>query len=289
MAYFDTPIKRYNTIYIDGIFKPNSIIKAYSADPIYGSFSTQFRMNNGRSVIFNGSLHIFSGTSHYRYYNGTWISVSTLPVSLNGGAIVAHNSKLYFIQGTAMYEYSNDEWTDTEITSPFNMTSGDAVSFNNAIYVITNGHMYHFINQSWNNDSIKSGLNLTTGKMLVVDDEIHTFGNDSSNKRQHYKFSPTFGWSTVSTLPADFSNDIVILVNDVIHLFIGDGSTTTNHYKYNEDTKSWVLANTLSGMSARNGTGQFLKGIMYLLSYYSMTYQELYRIEEVSNLLEATV
>lgn len=172
------------------------------------------------AVVFEGKIHIFSGTTHYRYDGAEydWVSVSTLPYDVTKGSVVVLNGEIHILGGfgdnTAHYKWNGTEWSEVS-TLPYKLT-----------------YYYEY----------NPAIILTCyGSAVVLDGEIHILGGFEKVSqgaitiaKHHYKWNGT-EWVEISTLPVGYSEYSAVVFNNEIHILCGEVRYKWNGTEWSKD------------------------------------------------------
>lgn len=210
-------------------------------------------------ATFNNQLHLIDGVKHFvwDWTSQGWIRISTLPLDLKYGRAIEFNNKLHILgcydpdpdyptvverlnnKYTRHFAWDGTSWTE-EVKVPFNFQEGAVVVINNALHVIGSS--------ADNTDSNYSTI---------------------SNLKKHYSYNG-YGWSSVSTLPFDFSDneECCAFVNGSYIQIIGsptwNSSTSKYVYKYYYWTGSkWTAISAAPSVSLNDsGAGDRFSAVV---------------------------
>lgn len=197
---------------------------------------------NNHAAVMHGYLHIFVGTSHYRYsYSGSsttsgdWTKVSTIPFSVSGGRAVVYNNQIHLFQGTYHYKWNGSTWTSVS-TIPYNFNSGCAFIFQDKInlYGGTGGSnsWYQWNGSSWitiggTKISCNPGIVVPSGKNSLVvitgtDTQVYTayLAEGSTSASSSYLSG--------RTVPNSVQYGSAVNIDGTIYII---GSSNTSYYK----------------------------------------------------------
>jgi hypothetical protein len=199
--------------------------------------------NNHAAVMYNGDVHIFVGTSHYRHIytgssttSGNWTKLSTIPFSVSGGRAVVYNNQIHLFQGTYHYKWNGgSSWTSVS-TIPYNFNSGCAFIFQDKInlYGGTGGSnsWYQWNGSSWititgNKMSCNPGIviPISNRSLYVIsgsDTQVYTaYLNEGST-------SANYSYLTSMKLPNSVQYGSAVNIDGTIYII---GSSNTSYYK----------------------------------------------------------
>ena len=199
---------------------------------------------------------VSSGLSHYRYKNGNWEFVSTLPYNFTGGSAVLFNGNIHIFGGgydseqLNHYSYSGGSWIN-EGSLPYPLSDGFVcVDSENTLHILGGvrsdddaSDLYnknHYIMSDVGWERVES-LPVSVYQSFVAYDTIgqmHIMGGLYNNK-DHWIYK-NGKWEQLEDLPFYFINDpgcttldgeIVLFLEETI----GSGMNVTyyeTHYKY---------------------------------------------------------
>lgn len=295
MAYFSTPIRRYNRIYIDGVFDPTKIVKAYTNSSTLTDFTKPpYSIVDGKLVYYNDKLYLIGGTNStqaFRYYNPTehrWESMSTnLPIDFTNGIVVANGSNLHIMQGTSHWVYNNSYW-EQRANVPFTATGQPGVVFDGYVHVVGNGYLYRYesiYNRFVQVASLPSGMTTSYAMAATYQNAIHVIGN-----KQHYKYTTDFGWSLVyefSNNDPTFTHGIAVIFSNRLHVIFQSSqySDFSYHYVF-MDEDGWEKLDDIGFINIYNGVGivyTINNSILMMQKLVAKEFMTLYRIETITN------
>lgn len=180
---------------------------------------------NVPSVVYNGEIHIFNETSHYKYNGTEWSTVGTTPIKFGASSMAVYNNEIHVMGGTsnltAHYKYDGTEWTEVETLS-FESANGCAVVYNNEIHVLGgywSGTLrtYHYIYNGTEWTQVNNVPTVLSKRAVVYNDEIHAI----NNMGVHYKYDGS-EWTNIGTVPINQMCGYAIVYNDAIYSFAND-------------------------------------------------------------------
>lgn len=93
-------------------------------------------------VSYNGHIHIFNSSSHYKFVDNQWVQLSSLKCAMDDGRVYILNNQLYAYADSSyliyVWDEETDTWTSTGNTVNKQVGYNATVVLNDTIYIFYN-------------------------------------------------------------------------------------------------------------------------------------------------------
>ena len=214
------------------------------------------------SVVVNNEIHVLGGDdgyNHFKYSNGSWVEVSSLPLPFRtdfSSQVLLLNNEIHYITlnsqdiyHSSHYKFSNGSW-ELVSTLPYKLSSNPVV-LNDEIHIfggeiqISSGAAASYDHYKYSGGEwvrVTGNPSYMAASAVVLNGEIHIFGSSeyTSYKKAHYKYSNN-SWSYVGELPINITRKgYAVVLNGTIYITNGDG------YIYKFVDGAWVLVSNIN-------------------------------------------
>ena len=168
-----------NKIHIMGGIGSGYAYKHYSWDGSTWSEETSSPnqvSENAILVVLNGVFHILVGNYFYKYVNGQWVSLTSVPYARGTSAYTVYDNAIHILGGnktTNHYKWNGTSWNSVS-TLPINCSKGTAVTFDNKIHLFYDGFHYSWNGSTWSEEEPTLCTHSTQG--FTYNDRIMLLG-----------------------------------------------------------------------------------------------------------------
>lgn len=172
--------------------------------------------NNEIHVIGGNNASSDNVTYHIKWNGTQWVDVSTVPIAYVDGRAVVCDGEIHLFSGTLHYSFNGSSWTERNLPSGIDTTGSSTVVYNSKLHILggsSNSTMHYYYNGSRWVSASTLPRNFSSGCAIVYDNALHIMGGSNAN---HYKWDGS-SWELVSSSAPTFANGCAVIYDDCIY------------------------------------------------------------------------
>lgn len=233
-------------VYFDKLYLVGTGSNIYSFDDASNTWkktmSAPIDMNGGVAFTYDKYLHIMNGTSHYKFFAGSWTKLTDIPVTISNAQdkVVRIGESALLFWGDDIYNYDLtdcDEWIRIGETITSSENAIYAVS-KSVIHCFTGTDHYTTTLANLSDFKTKRPLTVTTADSKIVEfvDQLVMVGSGQNDK--FWYSIPENDWVREADVAVNFMDAVQVTYHGKLHIFGGTGYPSA-HIAY--DGTSWEV------------------------------------------------
>ena len=174
-------------------------------------------MYNNQIHVIGGNNASSSNATYHIKWNGTeWVSASTVPIAFVDGRAVVFNDEIHLFSGAYHYAFNGTSWSEKTLPSGVDSTGSSPVVYGNQLHLLGGSSNltahYKYNDSKWVTASTLP-RNLNKACAIVFEGDLHIFGG---NLATHYKWDGSI-WEQVSSSSPTYQNGSAVIYDDCIY------------------------------------------------------------------------